>query len=280
MHEGDTLMGRYRILSTLGKGSFGEVYLARDLQQNGEYRAVKHLVPGRDKSFREGEQQELWRQEVQVLSRLSHPGLPKIYEFFSWTNPQGFFIVMEWVAGKKLEDVIRERHASLLQEEVLFWAIEMADVLNYLHTQKPHPIIYGDLKPDNVMITFEGHVKMIDFGVARFLIPGQPVRRSFTMVSPGFSPPEQHRSADIDERCDVYALGATIYSMLTGDNLARYKFNVPPVSKQRRDVHVDLDAVLDICLMQNPEDRYQSIAEVYRDLFRIFEEVRRPRAQT
>lgn len=274
MHEGDVLLGRYKLVSTLGRGSFGQVYLAQDLSSGGEYRAIKQMIPDKaNKQFREGEQSELWRQEVQTLGRLTHPSLPRIFE--SFYQPAGFFIVMEWVSGKMMEDVMRERRQSFEQLEVLFWGIEMADLLNYLHNNKPYPIVYGDLKPANIMVTYDGgHIKMIDFGVARFLDPAQMGKRTFTMVSPGFSPPEQYKSPDIDQRCDIYALGATLYALLTRENMERFKFNVPSVARLRRDVHPDLDAVLDLCLMQDPAERYQSIAEVYRDLLRIFQELR------
>jgi serine/threonine-protein kinase len=265
-------MGRYEVVATLGKGGFGHVYRVSDLSGGGAQRAVKHLIPDTTGQFRDGEQQGLWRQEVTTVSKLSHPGLPQVFEWFYL--PNGFFIVMEFVSGKLLDAILKQQRAPLRQEEALFWGVEIADMLNYLHGQKPHPIIYGDLKPENIMITEEGHAKMIDFGVARFLDPGRKLPQTFTMVSPGFSPPEQYKSPNIDQRSDIYALGATLYHMLTKENLERYKFRVPQVHMFRKDVHPDLDAILDLCLMEKPAERYQNISEVYRDILNIFNELR------
>ena len=136
-------MGRYHVLSLIGKGSFGDVFLCKDLMSNSELRAVKRMTQAEDGHLGDG-QTDLWRQEVLTLRGLSHPQLRRIYECFSWTKPPGFYMVMEWVEGRPLEEIISERPGKLTEQKVLAWALQIGEVLKYLHEQRPYPIIYGD----------------------------------------------------------------------------------------------------------------------------------------
>ncbi|HEY4000426.1 MAG TPA: serine/threonine-protein kinase [Candidatus Xenobia bacterium] len=269
---GFSIMGRYQIQQRLGQGSFGKVYLAQDMSSKGSLRAVKQLLADPSSmAFKTGEQQALWKQETTTLSKLNHPGLPKIFEWFYL--PQGFFIIMEWIEGKLLDDMIKTATKPLGQEEALVWAVEVADMLNYLHSQKPYPIVYGDMKPENIMITPDGHARVIDFGVARFLNPSVKTPQTFTFVSPGFSPPEQYKSPNMTQKNDIYAFGSTMWNMLTKENPEKYNFKFPRLSRTLRGLDPELDRILEQCLQERPEQRYASMKELYQDLDRIYKDL-------
>lgn len=256
------LQGRYRLISNLGHGNFATVYLASDKKNNGDLVAVKAIYTD---GFSEREFKELMEQfelEAKLLMELSHPGLPKVMAYFN----QGayFYIVMEWIAGKTMHQTVLESD-GITQDQALQWGISIADVLIYLHSHKPYPVILGDLKPSNVMITYDGALKVIDFGVARYFAPSRNPR-TFAMVSPGFAPPEKHNRFDCDLRGDIYSLGATIYWALTEANLVKYNFDIPPLRELRPEANHWLESVLAKCLEYAPERRYSSVEQVKKEL--------------
>ena len=262
------LRNRYVLVSNLGHGSFATVYLARDTAQRGLMVAVKAIST---EGFSEDEYREMntsFLQEAAFLMQLHHPGLPGIVEFFA--EGSCYYIVMEWVAGKTMKQAVLEAY-EVSEDLVLDWAIQLADIMVYLHGIKPYPVLLGDLKPSNVMITYDNKVKIIDFGVARYL---SPVRnpRTFTMVSPGFAPPEKYTKFDCDLRGDIYSFGATIYWALTQAELARMGFIIPPLRELRPDANYRLEATLVKCLRNEESARYRSIEEVREELIELRKE--------
>ncbi len=263
------LQGRYKLISNLGHGNFATVYLARDNKSNGALVAIKTICT---EGFSEREFHELGAQfelEARLLMSLSHPGLPKVMSYFN----QGvyFYIVMEWIVGKTMNQEVQEAD-TITQDTVLKWGIELSDVLSYLHSRKPYPILLGDLKPSNTMITFNGDLKVIDFGVARYFAPSKSPR-TFAMVSPGFAPPEKYNRFDCDLRGDIYSLGATLYWALTKANLAKFKFNIPPLRQLKPDANHWLESVLAKCLQYAPERRYSSVDQVRDELINVRKEL-------
>ena len=271
------LRNRYVLVSNLGHGSFATVYLARDTAQRGMLVAVKAIST---EGFSEEEYSDLntsFLQEAAFLMQLDHPGLPGIVEFFA--EGACYYIVMEWVAGKTMKQAVIDE-GEVSEDKVLDWAIQLADIMVYLHGLHPYPVLLGDLKPSNVMITYDDKVKIIDFGVARYL---SPIRnpRTFAMVSPGFAPPEKYTRFDCDLRGDIYSFGATIYWALTQADLVHMRFDVPPLRTLRPEANHWLESTLAKCLRYDAAGRYRTISEVRDELVNIRSEIesRRKRAR-
>src|SRR6266511_1776298 len=211
--------GEYKILCMIGRGGMGAVYRAQRLA-DGTIWALKEMRPQQDAPPGETEEnRRLFEQEAELLESLRHPNLPVVADRFDYQGRP--VLVMEFVPGQTLEDRIRETNATLLEQQVVGYGIQVARVLHYLHTRTP-PIIYRDLKPSNIMLTPDGVLELIDFGVARTY----KVRKSkdtVAMGSAGYAPPEQYGKGQTDARSDVYALGATLLHLLT---------NMPPIPLQ------------------------------------------------
>jgi serine/threonine-protein kinase len=205
------LQNRYEIINLLGCGGMGAVYLALDHRLGQNQVAVKENL---DTSQQAATQ---FQQEANVLAQLDHPNLPKVIDHFIESNGRQY-LVMEYVAGDDLATSVKQRGA-LPEAQVLDWADELLDALTYLHEQ-PQPILHRDIKPGNIKITPKGKVKLVDFGLVKFYNQANPY--TATLVhgrgSPGYAPPEQHNPAGhTDARSDIYALGATLYHLLTGE---------------------------------------------------------------
>lgn len=209
----------YRIMGLIGRGGMGAVYRA-NRTADGTIWALKEMRPPDDASPTElDENRRLFIQEAELLGRLRHPALPVMAELFAVQGRPT--MVMEYVAGKTLEATMRDANAPLTEQVAVGYTIQVARVLHYLHTRQP-PIIYRDLKPSNVMLTPEGVIKLLDFGVAR-TYKARQTKDTIAMGSAGYAPPEQYGKGQTDARSDVYALGATLLHLLT---------NLPPIPLQ------------------------------------------------
>ena len=262
LRNGQILRERYQVLSFLGQGSFATVYLTNDQKWRGNLVALKEIPTGHftEKEYAVFNAQFL--QEAAFLMRLSHPGLPRVVEFFA--EGQNYYLALEWVPGHTLEQEIAQRGKAVSAAEVVEWGLQLAEVLRYLHSQKPYPVLLGDLKPANIVVDYQGKLRVIDFGVARYAAPQQD--REYGMVTPGFSPPEQYVAGRLDERCDVYSLGATLWWCLNPVALERYRFEIPSIGELRREVSPALDAVLQKCLQSERTRRFHNADEVIREL--------------
>lgn len=258
------LKKKYRILSVLGRGAFSKVYLARDVTSVGEFIAIKAINTS---DISQGDAQTvtgMFQQESRILTSLSHQGLPKVLDTFIVDNC--YYLVMEWIAGQTLLEVMHLRDARIPPLEVMQWTVELCHILEYLHGQKPHPVIMGDLKPNNIMRTYDGILKIVDFGVSRYASPSGG-GRSHTFITPGFSPPEQYaRNSEIDQRSDIYALGATLYYLMTNENLDRFRFQIPSLGTFVTSAPPRLETILEKCLQQAPQQRYACMADLRRDV--------------
>ena len=198
---------RYRLLDQLGQGGMGTVYLAQDLRFRQRYVALKEnldVTPDAQAQF---------RLEAELLATLRHPHLPNVTDHF--VTPGGRqFLVMDYVEGQTLTEHVQQR-GPLSEAQALTWAGQVLDALAYLHAQTP-PIIHRDVKPDNVRLTPDGEAVLVDFGVAKYLIPGQQTATVARAGSPGYAPPEQY-AGGTDARTDVYAVGGLLYFALTGE---------------------------------------------------------------
>jgi ABC-type branched-subunit amino acid transport system substrate-binding protein len=239
----------------------GAVYLCEDLRLPGKRWAVKEMIcsePGTIEEMRRN-----FRREVAMLSGLRHRNMPLIVDCFSEADRD--YLVMEYIEGQTLSQVI-EREGPASEVQALRWGLEMARVLDYLHTQKP-PIIFRDLKPENVMVSpGEGrHVKVIDFGLARHF-DVRKSRDTHALGSVGYAAPEQWEDqAQSDARSDIYSLGATLYLVLTGRPPSPV-YGTHRLRPYRPDLSSQTEALVLRCLEADPRRRYQTAAEVIRDL--------------
>ena len=220
------LKQRYRVLQTVGQGGMGAVYLAQDSQLGDRQVAVKEMSQSILYSQQAQNAVENFKREAHLLASLQHPNLPSIYDHFE--EGGRWYLVMSFIQGGTLADYLEHAHEHKLQlEETLRIGDALCDVLNYLHAHQP-PIIFRDLKPGNIMRTPDGHIYLIDFGIARHFKPGQ-AKDTATYGSMGYSPPEQYGQAQTTERSDIYSLGATLYECLSGYDPSSSPFRLPPL---------------------------------------------------
>lgn len=254
------LAGRYVILRCVGKGGMGAVYQASDARIPGKAWAVKEMSEAALTDPLEKQQaREAFQREALMLASLDHPNLPRVTDHFAEGGKQ--YLVMDFIEGETLlERLERAGGCSLPVDEVLRWADQLCAVLEYLHSRKP-PVIFRDLKPANAMVTPDGVVKLIDFGIARLFKAGKRADTTF-IGTEGYSPREQYGRGQTDTRSDIYALGATLHHLLTGVGPANRPFHFEDVRRLNRKVpgHV-ADAIMK-ALSDDPADRWQSAAEM------------------
>jgi outer membrane protein assembly factor BamB/tRNA A-37 threonylcarbamoyl transferase component Bud32 len=257
LQPGQVLQSRYRILGIVGMGGMGAVYQARDLHFPTVPRlvAVKEMINmAQDQQFREQTMKNFER-EAEILATLNHPAIPQIYDFFSFGDRA--YLIMEFIQGKDLEAILNSTESFLPVEQVRQWAIEICDVLAYLHNHEPEPIVFRDMKPSNVMIDHHKRVRLIDFGIAKTFQMGQPG----TMIgTDGYAAPEQYKGL-ASPAADIYALGATLHHLLTRRDPRLeppFSFHKRPIKDSNSNVPEALASIVMRSLSYDPEDRYAS----------------------
>lgn len=262
LQNGQTLQNRYRILRPLGKGGMGSVYLAEDGRLGNKHVAIKEfdpaVLPPQDQQWAAN----AFAQEAQMLARLSHPALTAVTDYFAEHNL--FYLVMEHVPGETLENAWQQQPGHrFAPEQVSNWARQLCEVLHYLHSQNP-PVIFRDLKPANIMVLPNGRLKLIDFGIARYFVPGK-TRDTIALGTPGYAAPEQHGQSQADARSDIYALGAVLHQLLTGYDPAMAPFHLPPVRSLLPSAPLHQAQTIDRALALDRERRPASARVFYRE---------------
>ena len=205
---GQILRDRYRIARLLGQGGFGAVYRAWDMNLD-KLCALKENLDTSENAQRQ------FKREARMLSDLSHPNLPRVIDHFIIPG-QGQYLVMDFIEGQDLQEKLAQAGGQLAEAQALDWIIQVCEALEYLHSQNP-PVIHRDIKPANIKITPQGRAVLVDFGIAKAYDPAARTTVGARAVTPGFSPLEQYSgSGRTDARTDLYALGATLYMLLTG----------------------------------------------------------------
>lgn len=230
LSSGTILWSRYRILDLVGQGGMGAIYQAEDLRLEGRLCAIKEVVPNEEASAEHQEQsQEAFRREASVLARLDHANLPKVSDFFLFNGRN--YLVMDYVPGQDLRQIIenaRFKGDFIPEKQVLTWAGQLLNALEYLHHQDP-PVLHRDIKPSNIKLTPNGTIKLVDFGLVKLLQPDD--NRTITVLqgraTVQYAPLEQigGDSGHTDVRSDIYSLGATLYHLLA--------LEPPPDAKSR-----------------------------------------------
>ncbi|MDQ3129339.1 MAG: protein kinase [Acidobacteriota bacterium] len=270
LDEGTILNGRYEIIRKIGGGGMGAVYLASDNNLGGVLRAVKEMV----QSYIEDEQQEKaindFKRESMILSTLDHSSIPTIYDYFYDEKESRFYLAMKYISGGDLSARLRSAPEGRIDERsVTEWAIQIADVLDYLHN-RPTTIVYRDLKPSNIMIDGNtGRVMLIDFGIARSV---NKEEKGVTAVGTmGYAPPELF-SGNVEPRSDIYSLGSTLFHLLTGADpqsnpLLIFDFQKNPRPRQINSALSDqIEKILMRSVEYNVQARYSSAGELRRAL--------------
>ena len=257
---------RYRIIKQVGKGGFGAVYMAADLPFGNRVVAIKEMSQSGLSQQDLIEATNAFTREALMLASLSHPNLPRIYEQF--TESGRWYLVMEFIEGETLEEYASKApHGYLPLNETLDIGIQLCTVLDYLHTRFP-PIIFRDLKPANVMRTPNGHLYLIDFGIARHFKPGQTAD-TIALGSPGYAAREQYSKAQAQTtpRSDIYSLGATLHQLITGDDPSLMPFQFAPL--RRQPVPVGLETLIMQMVELDARDRPSSMSYVKQELQRF-----------
>jgi len=250
------LRNQYLIIKRIGQGGMAAVYQASDTRNN-RVVAIKEMSQEDLTPEEQLEAVESFKREATLLKGLSHPNLPKVYENFPENSRH--YLVMEFIDGETLEQKLEAAKGPLPEALVLGWARQLCDALGYLHRQSK-PIIFRDLKPANVMVTKQGQVKLIDFGIARVFSPRR-TRDTQALGTPGYAPPEQYGNAQTDARADIYALGATLYHLLTNYDVGRTPFALPPVRSRHSAISVRTAAAIERATQLNREARYSTTAD-------------------
>ncbi len=232
---GTLLFGRYQICREIGRGGFSVVYMAEDLKQKRKPVALKRIYLHTLTPRQIIDATETCNREIKMLTLLrSVPGVPHYYE--SFTDPENWYLIMEYIPGQTLEEYARQAPGGCLPESlVLEIGRKLANIVQNLHVSrmgKDQYIVFRDLKPSNVMITPDKELFLIDFGIARMFVPGQK-RDTTPLGSPGYAPSEQYGKAQTDRRSDIYSLGMTLQTLLTGRDPLELAQGEPSLSTRR-----------------------------------------------
>lgn len=253
---GTVIDGKYEILKLVGKGGMSKVYLAMDKRLNKQW-AVKEIEKkARDKNNAVVIQSAI--AEANMIKKLDHRTLPRIVDIID--NGNVIYIIMDYIEGESLNKVL-ERDGAQNQAQVIEWAKELCEVLDYLHTRNPH-IIYRDMKPANIMLKPDGSLKLIDFGIAREY-KEQNLEDTVSLGTKGYAAPEQFGGkGQTDERTDIYCLGVTLYHLVTGQDPCEPPYELYPIRHWNPSLSAGLESIIQKCTQLNPVDRYQSCAEL------------------
>ena len=252
---GSLVDGKYKILNKVGQGGMSVVYLAMNEKANKQW-AVKEVRKDGVRDF------EIVKQglvaETDILKKLSHPNLPSIIDVID--TDESFIIIMDYIQGNSLNKALEEFGAQP-QENVIAWAKQLTDVLGYLHSRTP-AIIYRDMKPANIMLKPDGNVTLIDFGTAREY-KEKNLADTTCLGTVGYAAPEQFGGmGQTDARTDIYCLGATLYHLVTGMNPCEPPYEIKPIREINPSLSSGLERIILKCTQRDPNDRYQSAAEL------------------
>jgi outer membrane protein assembly factor BamB len=245
----------------VGRGGMAGVYCARDMHFTNSIKlvAVKEMIIQTDDSFTRDTILRNFEREANILGGLSHRAIPHIADYFSRNDRS--YLILEFIQGQDIEKIIDETPGYLSETKVIEWAIEICDVLDYLHNFKPKPIIFRDIKPSNIMVDLNDHVFLVDFGIAKVFETGH----KGTMIgTEGFSPPEQYRG-EATPWADIYSLGATLHYIMSKVDPREeppFTFHERKVSKYNPSISPEFEDIIDRALKYKPEERFQTVLEM------------------
>ena len=267
LQPGFMLNKRYRIIQLLGQGGFGAVYRALDTTFDISC-AVKENLDNAPESIRQFER------EARMLRSLRHPNLVQVLDYFSIPGGRQY-MVMDYVEGQDLQERLDLFDKPFSEDQVVEWISQICDALHYLHSQQP-AIIHRDINPSNIKITPGGQAILVDFGIAKAFDPNRQTTKGARAVTSGYSPPEQYGRGKTDVRSDVYALGTTTYTLLTGEipadsvDLLTGNAAVPaPVYTIYPSISKQLSAAIEKAMNLETSQRYQNVLEFKQDMISV-----------
>lgn len=257
------LQNRYKITKLIGQGGMGAIYLADDTRFSNRVCVIKEMLD----HFTDEEQRATattnFLREADMLSSMHHEGIPEVYDRFSEGNRH--YLVMEYIQGQDLEQKLEQATEPFDEKSVLNWAVQICDILSYLHNQKP-PIIYRDMKPANLILTKTGKIYMVDFGIARFF---NPIKKGTMVGTQGYAPPEQYRGL-MEPRSDLFALGATMHHLLTSrDPQEEPPFSFPKVRQLNNKISANTEKLIEKALEKDASDRFESAEHMLKAIMKI-----------
>ena len=259
--EGYILSNRYQVLSFIKVGGMGAIYKVKDLKTD-RILAMKQMLVRFTTNYEKQVVIENFISEIQILKSLRHPNVPRFFDAF--VQGDSFFFVMEYIKGKDLSRIIKERYPQGAPEEIAIdWIYQLVNALEYLHSLKP-PVIHRDIKPQNIMLEEDRIIKLIDFGISR------PKTRNFVFGTPGYLPPEQLEAGEVTPASDIFALGMTAYTILTAKLPNEdYSTNVRRELTERG-FSKDLVNLLAKATELDPEKRFQSASQFKEELLKLY----------
>jgi len=266
--DGHLLQNRYRILGLQAVGGMSTVYRAQDLRFSKVTRLciVKEMLNTATDPQVRAVIKSNFEREANILAALSHPGIVQVYDYLSEGDRN--YLVLEYVDGKNLEDVLTDTDGFLPETQVVHWAIQVCEVLSHLHSHEPQPFVFRDIKPGNIMLDNHGRIRLIDFGIARVFQSGQ----KGTMIgTEGYTPPEQYRGS-AEPRVDIYALGATMHHLLSKRDPRLeppFSFHERPIHQTNPTVSRELTEIINRALEYDVNKRYGSAEEMQRALMSL-----------
>jgi eukaryotic-like serine/threonine-protein kinase len=266
---GHVLQERYQIEEPIGIGGMSVVYRGRDLRFKDVARlcAVKEMTQSAPDTQTRMLNLRNFEREASLLATLQHPAIPKVYDYFEEAGR--IYVIQELIPGKDLETVLEDFGKPIDEQRVARWAIQICDVLNYLHNHKPEPIVFRDMKPSNVMVVGDDRIVLIDFGIARTL--NRSDRKGTMIGTEGYSPPEQYRGM-AEAVGDIYALGATMHHLLTASDPrleTPFTFQERPIRALNPSISPEMDALVVKALEYDMATRWGSAEEMKQALLRI-----------
>lgn len=256
--NGFTINSRYEIMRHIKEGGMAQIYFCKDKNLNRDC-ILKELWGG---NFPNQDIQEItnaFKREAEILANLDHPNLPRVTDYFIIGDT--YYLAMDYIEGNDLESLAAGKNID--EQEVIQWVVKILEVFEYLHSQNK-PIIYRDMKPSNVMLSKTGKIKIIDFGVARWL--PQNVSGQTAIGTPGYAAPEQY-NGESDHRSDLYSLGVTMYFLLTKEPPKMLKLT--PIEKLRPQTSRQLVEIINKATDMRPDFRYQSAGEMKQALVNL-----------
>ena len=254
MQIGMVFEDKYRILKKLGQGGMSKVYLAENIKV-GTLWAIKEISKHSDMKVD-------FLVEPNILKKLDHPALPRIFDIIEDENC--IYVVVDYIDGvsldKKLEDDGKFNEAIVIE-----WAKQLCKALEYLHSLIPNPIIYRDMKPSNIILTENGTLKLIDFGIAREYKSHSDNDTVF-IGTRGYAAPEQYGIGQTTFASDIYSLGVTLYQLLTGKSPNEPPYEIKPVRCYNKSLSKEIENIICKCTKQNPTERYQSVKVLQNEI--------------
>jgi len=258
LERGTILNNIYRVVTILGKGAMGNVYLVERIKDDKRL-VVKELFFTPQAGLDQSIAKEIFFREAEFMAKFNHQGLPGMYGVFSQDEKD--YLVMDYIEGKTLEEIINTSGGPLKEDDAIKWTVDIASILDYLHNSFHQPVVYRDLKPSNIIITPDGKAKLVDFGIVRYYNPDKNTD-TFNYGSPGYAAPEQYKGrGQSTPQSDIFGLGVILYQMITKYDPSLKPFIFPPIKSLNNTVSTVLEGIIKRAIQLEPLKRYISIRE-------------------